>query len=206
MQNFTLSIIIPCCNEKDNIKNIVTKVLAAPIANKEIIVVDDCSTDGTKEIIKKEIEPLVSRVIYHRKNTGKGGAIRSGFAAATGGILIVQDADLEYDPQEYPQVVAPIVSGEYNVCYGSRFLGQKAKGYKTNQLANKFLTFLSNLVNHTKLTDMETCYKAMRREVAKKITIEENRYGFEPEITAKISNLGIRIKEVPISYSPRSIE
>ena len=204
--NYTLSIIIPCYNEKDNIKAVVQKVLAAPIKNKEIIVVDDCSTDGSTQVIKKEIEPLVDKVIYHQHNTGKGGASRTGFAHATGKIIIVQDADLEYDPNDYPKVVGPVAAGLCNVCYGSRFLHQAPKGYKTNQYANRFLTALSNLFTKAKLTDMETCYKVFRREVINKIDIQENRYGFEPEITAKICNLGVRIHEVPITYCPRTIK
>ena len=145
----------------------------------------------------------MSKIIYHEKNAGKGAALRTGFAAATGDIVIVQDADLEYDPEEYSKVIAPIVSGEADVCYGSRFLNSPAKGYFSNRMANKFLTRLSNLFTGLKLTDMETCYKAFRREIIQKIDIQENRFGFEPEITAKIARLGLRVCEVPISYHPR---
>lgn len=201
-----LSIVIPCYNEKDSILEILEKVKNAPIEEKEIIVVDDKSTDGTTEMLKEKVEPIVDKVIYHEKNTGKGGALRTGFQAATGDVVIIQDADMEYDPNEYPVVVNPIFDGKAQVVYGSRFMNQKAKGYIMNRLANKGLTFLSNLRTHQKLTDMETCYKAFKREVIQSIEIEEQRFGFEPEITAKISKMGIDIQEVPISYYPRSNE
>ena len=203
---FTLSIVIPCYNEKNSIQSIVEKVLAAPIENKEIIIVDDKSTDGTSEILDREIAPLVSKVIHHDVNQGKGGALRTGFQHATGDVVIIQDADLEYDPNEYLLVVMPIVNDECDVCYGSRFLHQAAKGYKANQLANKGLTALSNLFTHLKLTDMETCYKCFRREIIQAVDIRESRFGFEPEITAKIAKMNVRVKEVPISYYPRTNE
>lgn len=199
-----LSIVIPCYNEKDNILNIVKLVQASPILNKEIIVVDDCSTDGTREILETEIRPLVSKIIYHEINGGKGAALRTGFLEATGDVVIIQDADLEYDPADYPRVVEPIFAGKAKVIYGSRFLNQQAKGYLANRLANKFLTCFSNLFTRQHLTDMETCYKAFRRDVIQSIDIEEKRFGFEPEITAKISKKRIRIHEVPISYHPRT--
>lgn len=202
--NFTLSVIIPCYNEKSSIRAIVDKVLDAPIDEKEIIVVDDKSTDGTSEILDRDIAPLVSKIIHHEANQGKGGALRTGFSHATGDVVIIQDADLEYNPDEYPLTVMPIVNGECDVCYGSRFLNQAPKGYRANQMANRFLTSLSNLFTHLRLTDMETCYKTFKREVIQSVDIKENRFGFEPEITAKIARMGVRIKEVPISYYPRT--
>lgn len=204
--NKVLSIIVPCYNEKDNINNIVEEILASPVPNKEIIIVDDFSTDGTREILEEEIKPLVSRIIYHDVNQGKGAALRTGFKAATGDVVIIQDADLEYDPKEYPRVVYPIFNGDAEVVYGSRFLHQRRKGYLANRLANWGLTTFSNLFTHQHLTDMETCYKAFKRNIIQSIDIEENRFGFEPEITSKISKKGIRIKEVRISYHPRSNE
>lgn len=202
-ENFTLSVIIPCYNEQENILNIVQKVRESGVKNQEIIIVDDKSTDSTHEILKSQVSPLVSKIIYHEKNAGKGAALRTGFAAATGDIVIIQDADLEYNPSEYPKVIEPILNGEADVCYGSRFLNAKAKGYLANQAANKFLTALSNLFTGLKLTDMETCYKAFKRDIIQKIIINENRFGFEPEITSKIAKLNLKVAEVPISYSPR---
>ncbi len=199
-----LSIIIPCYNEENNIQTIVEKVLQSPIQNKEIIIVDDCSTDNSRRVLSDTVEPLVSRVIYHERNGGKGAALRTGFQAATGDVVIIQDADLEYDPMEYPRVVEPIFAGKARVVYGSRFLNQRRKGYFANRMANLVLTKFSNISTHQKLTDMETCYKAFKREIIQSVDIEENRFGFEPEITAKISKKRIRIHEVPISYYPRT--
>lgn len=199
-----LSIIIPCFNEENHIVAIVDKVLQSPIENKEIIIVDDCSTDRTRSVLRDEIAPRVSRIIYQEENGGKGAALRTGFQAATGDVVIVQDADLEYDPMEYPRVVNPIFEGKARVVYGSRFLNQKRKGYFANRWANYVLTVFSNFFTHQKLTDMETCYKAFQREIIQSIDIHENRFGFEPEITAKISKKRIRIHEVPISYYPRT--
>lgn len=202
-----LSIVVPCYNEKEHILNILEKIKAAPVANKEIIVVDDCSTDGTVEILKSQVASQVSQVIYKPKNEGKGAALRTGFQAATGDAVIVQDADLEYDPGEYPRIVTPIFEGQADVVYGSRFLeGSKFGGYWQNRLANKALTFFSNCFTRLHITDMETCYKAFRREVIQSIQIEENRFGFEPEITAKIAKKKYKVLEVPISYYPRTVE
>lgn len=201
-----LSIVIPCYNEKDNIVGLVERVLQSPVPNKEIIVVNDKSTDGTEVILKEKIEPMVSKVVHHEQNGGKGAALKTGFAHATGDFVIIQDADHEYDPQEYVKVLQPLLDGETEVVYGSRFLNSKAKGYVANRLANKFLTMLSNVFTHEHLTDMETCYKCFKREIIQSIDIEEKRFGFEPEITAKIADMGIKIKEVPISYAPRTNE
>lgn len=209
MENYeekTLSIVIPCYNEEKSIVDLIEKVLQSPIKNKEIIVVDDCSTDGTRKVLEKNVKPLVSKIIYHKVNGGKGSALRTGFKAATGDVIIIQDADLEYDPMEYPIVVYPIFRGEADVVYGSRFLNSKMKGYLANRMANWFLTRLSNIFTHLKCTDMETCYKAFKREVIQNIDIKEERFGFEPEITAKIARQKVRFKEVPISYYPRTNE
>lgn len=202
-----LSIVIPCYNEAGTIRQIVDAVRASQVADKEIIVVDDCSSDGTREILKRDIEPLVDRVIYHDRNQGKGAALRTGFAAATGGAVVVQDADLEYDPKEYPKLLQPILEDRADVVFGSRFMGGEAHRvvYFWHMLGNRFLTLLSNACTNINLTDMETCYKMFRREVLQKIKIEENRFGFEPEITAKVAALeGCRIFEVGISYYGRT--
>ena len=206
MNTKVLSIVIPCYNEKDNILNLVKRVLESPIENKEIIVVDDMSKDGTREILENQVKSLVSKIIYHDVNGGKGAALRTGFKAATGDVVIIQDADLEYDPNEYPKVVNPIFNNEADVVYGSRFLGQKRKGYFANRMANLFLTKLSNIFTHLRLTDMETCYKAFKREIIQSVDIQEQRFGFEPEITAKVARLKVRVMEVPISYYPRTNE
>jgi glycosyltransferase involved in cell wall biosynthesis len=202
-----LSIVIPCYNECKTIRAIVDAVRAAPVAEKEIIVVDDCSSDGTRDILRTEIEPLVARVIYHESNQGKGAALRTGFAATTGDVVIVQDADLEYDPQEFPRLLKPVLDGKADVVFGSRFMGAEAHRvvYFWHMVGNRFLTLLSNMFTNLNLTDMETCYKLFRREVLQKIRIEEDRFGFEPEITAKMARLkDCRIYEVGISYYGRT--
>ena len=208
MQDVTLSIVIPCYNEKASIRTIVDKVREVPVAHKEIIIVDDCSTDGTSEVLDTEIAPLVSKVIHQKQNGGKGAALHTGFAAATGDIVIIQDADMEYDPNEYARVIEPICNDEADVVYGSRFAETKRydDAYKQNIAANLFLTRLSNLFTGLKLTDMETCYKAFRREIIQSIELKEKRFGFEPEITAKLASRKVRMAEVPISYFPRKVE
>ena len=199
-----LSIVIPCFNEVHFIETIIAQVKKSPIKDKEIIVVDDYSTDGTRERLKS-LESQVDRIIYHERNLGKGAALRTGFGAATGDIVVVQDADLEYDPQEYGKLIQPILDNKADVVFGSRFMGSEAHRvlFFWHYLGNKFLTFLSNAFTNLNLTDMETCYKAFRREILQKLQLKENRFGFEPEITAKVAKLNCRIYEVGISYSGR---
>lgn len=205
-----LSIVIPCFNEINTISSIIRAVRNSSYPNKEIIVVDDCSTDGTRDKLKNEIEQsgVVDKIVYHIVNQGKGAALRTGFRIATGDIIIVQDADLEYDPNEYSRLVDPIRNGKADVVYGSRFLGGDDHRvlYFWHRLGNGFLTLLSNIFTNLNLTDMETCFKAFRREIIQSIPIEENRFGFEPEITAKIAKTKCRIYEVGISYSGRTYE
>ncbi len=201
-----LSIIIPCYNEKEHLSKLITLVKASPVKEKEIILVDDCSNDGTTELIKNTLESEVDRVIYHKKNMGKGAAIKSGLGHVTGDLVIIQDADLEYDPQEYPKLMAPIVDGKADVVYGSRFLGGGPHRVHLfwHYVGNKFLTILSNMFTNLNLTDMETCYKLFRTEIIKGIKIQQKRFGVEPEITAKIARKKCRIYEVGISYYGRS--
>ncbi len=201
-----LSVIVPVFNEKTTIIEIYRAIKAIEI-DKEIILVDDGSTDGTREIVKT-LAGGDTTVCLHEKNMGKGAALRTGFRKVTGDILIIQDADLEYNPNEYPRLIEPILLGRADVVYGSRFMGGEAHRvlYFWHMVGNKLLTLLSNMLTNLNLTDMETCYKVFTRDIYTKITIEENRFGFEPEITAKVSKLRARIYEVGISYAGRTYE
>ncbi len=206
-----LTVVIPCYNELKTIDQILEAVSRSPYPDKEIIVVDDCSVDGTREKLKSEIElsGRVDRIIYHDRNQGKGAALRTGFKYAGGDIVIVQDADLEYDPNEYPRLLEPIVSGKADVVFGSRFVGSEAHRvlYFWHRVGNNLLTLLSNMLTGLDLTDMETCYKAFRREIIQSIDIEESRFGFEPEITAKVAKRrNLKVYEVGISYYGRTYE
>ena len=201
-----LSIIIPVYNERQTIEQILAAVAASPVKEKEIIVVDDFSLDGTRELLPG-LTGKYSKLVLHDKNQGKGAAIRTGLKESTGEVVIIQDADLEYDPNDYVRLLEPIEKGQADVVYGSRFLGKDGFAHaphRLNRLANHFLTAFSNLLSGFSLTDMETCYKMMRREIVAKITLEENRFGFEPEITAKLAKLNIRLLEIPISYHGRT--
>lgn len=199
-----LSVVVPVFNEKETIQDVYDRIRAVDV-DKEIILVDDCSTDGTREIVRG-LAAGDTKVCFHKANMGKGAALRTGFRAATGEILVIQDADLEYDPAEYPKLIQPILEGKADVVYGSRFAGGEARRvlFFWHMVGNKFLTLLSNMFTNLNLSDMETCYKIFRRDVYTKIAIEENRFGFEPEITAKIAKLNVRIYEVGISYAGRT--
>jgi glycosyltransferase involved in cell wall biosynthesis len=198
-----LSIVIPVYNEKNTILELLNRVRKVDIP-KEIIVVDDCSTDGTRETLRALPSAEDFKIIFQLKNAGKGAALRAGFAVVSGDIVIVQDADLEYDPAEYPVLIQPILDDKADVVFGSRFLGAPHRVLLFwHYVGNRFLTTLSNMFTDLNLSDMETCYKAFRSDILKNIKLRENRFGFEPEFTAKISKTRCRVYEVPISYSGR---
>jgi glycosyltransferase involved in cell wall biosynthesis len=201
-----VSIVIPCYNEKDTIEEVVKAVCNAPVECSEIIVVDDSSQDGTQAVLRQKLSEIVDQIIYHPVNRGKGAALRSGFAVATGDIILVQDADLEYSPDDYPRLLEPLLTGKADAVLGSRFMGGRPHRvlFFWHMVANKFLTLLSNMFTNLNLTDVETGYKAFRAPLIKSLTLEEDRFGIEPEIVAKLAQQGCRIYEVGISYTGRT--
>ena len=203
-----VSIVIPCYNEKPTIEKIVEAVRSAAISSREIIIVDDFSQDGTRAVLEEKVSQMVDRIIYHQVNRGKGAALRSGFAAATGEIILVQDADLEYSPEDYPALLEPLMSDKADVVFGSRFMGGRPHRvlFFWHMVGNKFLTLLSNMFTNLNLTDMQTGYKAFKAPLIKSIQIEEDSFSVEPEIVAKVAKLGCRIFEVGISYYGRTYE
>jgi glycosyltransferase involved in cell wall biosynthesis len=196
-----LSVIIPVYNERNTLQEILRRVNSVPV-EKEVILVDDYSTDGTRDLLR-QMEKAGAKVLYHERNLGKGAALRTGFQHATGNYVIVQDADMEYDPNDYPKLLQPILEGRADVVYGSRFSGDYRNMTSLHRLGNQFLTVITNILYRTSITDMETCYKLFKRETIQGIRIECNRFNFEPEITAKILKRKLRVVEVPISYSGR---
>ena len=200
-----ISVIIPCYNEESTIKEILRKVHAQSKFNKEIIVIDDFSSDNTREILKNEINVQIDKLLFNDKNYGKGYSIKKGINAASGDYILIQDADLEYDPSDYERLLKPLEKGVADVVYGSRFIGTSERRvlYFWHTVGNKFLTLLSNMFSNLNLTDMEVCYKVFKSNVLKNIDLKENRFGFEPEITAKIAKKNIKIYEVGISYFGR---
>jgi glycosyltransferase involved in cell wall biosynthesis len=201
-----VSVVIPCYNERRTIEKIVEAVCNAPLECKEIIVVDDCSKDGTRTVLQDRLSQIVDQIIYHPVNRGKGAALRSGFAAATGDIILVQDADLEYNPEDYPALLEPLMSGKADAVFGSRFIGGQPHRvlFFWHMVGNKFVTLLSNMFTNLNLTDVETGYKAFNASLIKSIEIEEDGFGVEPEIIAKLARKSCRMYEVGISYSGRT--
>jgi glycosyltransferase involved in cell wall biosynthesis len=201
-----VSVIIPCYNEKNSLPKLLALVKEAPVKEKEVVLVDDASEDGTREMIKATLERQVAQVVYHEKNMGKGAAIRSGLERVSGDIVIIQDADLEYDPMEYPKLIEPILTGRADVVFGSRFVGGGPHRVHLfwHYIGNKMLTLFSNMFSNLNLTDMETCYKVFRTEVIKGIQLEEKGFGIEPEIAIKVGKRKCRVYEVGISYYGRS--
>jgi len=200
-----LSVVMPAFNERPTIETIIRRVLAVPI-RKELLVIDDCSTDGTRDVLQQLQPELGFTLLLQPRNAGKGAALRAGFAQVRGDIVVVQDADLEYSPEEYPELIELICSGRADVVYGSRFLGRHRAFLFVHYLGNRLLTLLTNVLYNTMLTDMETCFKAMRVEVVRSMTLRSNRFGIEPEITAKIFKRGYRVYEIPITYDGRGYE
>ena len=203
-----VSIIIPCYNERDYIDLVISRVSACGVDIHEIIVVDDFSTDGTRELLQKYHNNPIYKIIYHEQNKGKGAALQTGISKVTGEVVIIQDADLEYDPKEYKKLLSPIQEGKADVVYGSRFMGSEPHRvlYFSHRFANAILTFISNLCTNLNLTDMETCHKVIKFDILNKIEIEESGFGVEPELTAKLAKLKVRFYEVGISYNGRTYE
>ena len=201
-----VSVVIPCFNERGTIAQVVRNVRTCGITDLELIVVDDCSTDGTADLLRNELAVAIDRTIFQSHNQGKGAALRAGFAAANGQVILVQDADLEYDPKDYAELLEPIFSGSADAVFGSRFMGGRPHRvlYFWHMAGNKFLTLLSNMFTNLNLTDVETGYKAFRAELLKQLNLQEDRFGFEPEITAKLARARCRIYEVGISYRGRT--
>jgi glycosyltransferase involved in cell wall biosynthesis len=202
-----LSVVVPCYNEERTLRRILEAIRASGVESLEIIVVDDCSTDGSRGLLEGELAPLVDRYIRHDVNRGKGAALRTGFQHARGAYVIVQDADLEYDPREYPKLLGPLRAGEADVVFGSRFISGEVRRvlYFWHFLANQFLTLATNCFSNLNVSDMETCYKVFRREIIQGIKLTEDRFGFEPEVTLKLARIpGIRVYEVGISYRGRT--